>query len=120
MTRFRGKYDFNIWMKDNNNIRMNVTVPNNHYFSVGFGKTMTNCDMVLWQANGLQSKTVDLWSKGRFTPDTDSQQDYNSTFTYNGTHVIFISDRKMNTGDSLDFVIKNVTLRMIIALEHKD
>jgi hypothetical protein len=48
MTRFRGEYDFSIWMTDNATIRMNVTVPNNHYFSVGFGKTMTNCDMVMW------------------------------------------------------------------------
>jgi len=108
MTRFRGKYDFSIWMTDNATIRMNVTVPNNHYFSVGFGKTMTNCDMVIWQANGLQSRAVDLYSKGRFTPDTDTKQDYNTTSEYNGTHVIFVSDRKMNTLDPFDFVIKNV------------
>jgi hypothetical protein len=54
-TRFRSVYDFSIWMIDDANIRMNVTVPNNHYFSVGFGKTMTNCDMIIWQANGQQS-----------------------------------------------------------------
>jgi hypothetical protein len=62
MTTFRGTYVFSVWMIDNVTVRFNVTVPNNNYFSVGFGKTMTNCDMVMWQANGEQSKTVDLWS----------------------------------------------------------
>ena len=69
---------------------------------------MTNCDMVMWQANWKDSKTVDMWSRGRYTPDIDIQQDYNTSFTYNFTHVNFISDRKMKTGDIYDFVIKNV------------
>jgi len=81
-------------------VRFVVTVPNNQYFSLGFGKTMTNCDMVIWQANGLaNSNVLDLYSYGETTPLIDKQQDYVSTKVYNGTHVIFTSDRKINTGD---------------------
>jgi len=40
-----------------------ATVPNNNYFSIGFGPTMTNTDMILWQANGASgSRTSDMWS----------------------------------------------------------
>lgn len=69
---------------------------------------MTNCDMVIWQANGKDSKVQDLWSTGRDTPKIDKRQDYVSTYTFNSTHVSFVSDRKLNTRDSQDFVIKNV------------
>jgi hypothetical protein len=69
---------------------------------------MTNCDMVIWQANGKDSVVQDLWSTGRDTPRIDQRQDYVSTYTFNTTHVSFVSDRKINTKDSQDFVIKNV------------
>ncbi len=70
--------------------------------------------MIIWEANSDQSRAVDLWSTGHDTPKTDSRQDYNSTFTYNSTHVVFISDRLWNTGDPYDFVIKNVSEEFIL------
>ncbi len=75
---------------------------------------MTNCDMVIWQANGLMnSNIIDLYSYGQTTPVVDKQQDYVSTKVYNGTHVIFTSDRKINTGDPKDFVIPLVRLLIL-------
>lgn len=87
-------------MLNSTHARFQVTMPQGHYFSIGFGPTMTNCDMVIWQANGKDSRVQDLWSVGRDTPRIDTRQDYVSSFTFNETHVSFVSDRKLNTGDS--------------------
>ena len=66
-----GSY-LNTYALNTTHARFNVIVKSNQYFSLGFGKTMTNCDMVVWQANGANSKVVDLWSTGHPTPSTDS------------------------------------------------
>ena len=60
-------------------VSFQVVVPNNNYFSIGFGSTMRSTDMVVWMANGYQSQTIDLWSTGHDKPLTDGQQDYNTT-----------------------------------------
>ena len=70
--------------------------------------------MVIWQANGLSSVALDTYSYGWSTPPNDPQQDYNTTFVYNGTHVTFVSDRKLNTGDKLDYVIPQVRLLIFL------
>ena len=57
-----------------------MTVKANSYFSIGYAPTMFNTDMVMWQANGANSKVTDLWSTGHSAPATDSNQDYTSTF----------------------------------------
>jgi len=46
-----------------NQFKFTATVPNNNYLSIGFGSSMTNTDMILWQANGAtSSRTSDMWS----------------------------------------------------------
>lgn len=70
---------------------------------------MFGTDMVIWEANGQNSKALDLYSYGWETPIIDSQQDYTTTFTYNSTHTTFISDRLLATGDSSDFIITTVS-----------
>ena len=54
-------------------VSFQVVVPNNNYFSIGFGSTMWSTDMVVWMANGYQSQTIDLWSTGDWKPLTDGQ-----------------------------------------------
>ena len=39
-------------------------MPQDNYFAIGFGKSMLNIDMILWQANGNNSAVSDLWSTG--------------------------------------------------------
>lgn len=90
-------------------VRFRVVVPVNNWFAVGFGKTMSSCDMVIWESNGKNSACYDLWSYGETTPEIDQQQDYTTTFTYNKTHTVFTSDRKLNTGDVYDFIIPTVS-----------
>ena len=68
---FPGGYDFKAWLPTPTTIRFLVVVPNNQYFAIGFGKTMTNCDMVIWQAASAQSRVQDLYSFDRSTPTID-------------------------------------------------
>jgi hypothetical protein len=65
--------------------------------------------MILWQANGASSTALDLFSRGRYTPDIDRIQSYNTTFKYNNTHTEFTSDRQLNTNDAQDQVIPYVS-----------
>ena len=107
--RFVGAYDLSIWLPTPNSVRFLVVVPANNYFSIAYGTTMFGTDMVIWEANGPNSKALDLYSYGWETPIIDSQQDYTTTFTYNSTHTTFISDRLLATGDSSDFIIPTVS-----------
>ena len=52
-----------------------VTMPDKMYFSIGFGGSMRNTDMIAWQADGRNSKVVDYWSTSRDTPEIDDAQD---------------------------------------------
>ena len=79
-----------------------TTVPNNNWFSLGFGPTMTNTDMILWQANGATgSRTSDMWSRSQSTPVNDTIQNIKSTYVVNTNgSVTFTTLRNMTTGDS--------------------
>lgn len=91
-------------------VKFQVTMPTNNYFAIGFNQGMIGTDMILWQANGAASKATDLWSTDEVTPQADTIQNINTTFTYHATHVIFTTERKLSTGDtSQDFVIKPVS-----------
>lgn len=95
-----------------------ATVPNNNYFAIGFGTSMRNTDMILWQAIGEKSVTTDLWSTGHGRPATDSNQNLDSSFMVSpdGKTVKFTTKRFLNTNDSQDFVIPtNQDVDMIYA-----
>ena len=96
-------------MISNTTVRFIVAVPKNHYVAIGYGVTMTNCDMVAWQANGASSTVLDLYSLNHQTPATDSVNNYVTNFTYNSSYTLFVSDRLLDTGDSKDFVIPYVS-----------
>ena len=83
-------------------LMFNITVPNQNYFAIGFGLTMIDTDMILWQANGDNSLTTDLWSTYRgVTPTPDERQSVVSSFYFNETAntVSFNTSRPMETGD---------------------
>lgn len=41
-------------------------MPDTQYFSIGFGGSMADCDMIAWHANGQnKSYVVDYWSTKR-------------------------------------------------------
>lgn len=58
-----------------------VTVAKGSWFGFGFGITMTNADMVLFEVSAEgAAKVTDLWSKGPYYPLTDIQQDYSPVY----------------------------------------
>jgi len=79
-----------------------ATVPNNNYFSIGFGPTMTNTDMILWQANGASgSRVSDMWAVSESTPMNDTSQDLKSSHVVNANgSVTFTTLRNMTTPDT--------------------
>lgn len=67
------------YLSSENVVKFDVTVKANSYFAIGYGPSMFDTDMVMWTADGSNSKTTDLWSTSHARPSTDSQQDYTST-----------------------------------------
>ena len=93
---------------DKDRIKMIVSMPDKMWFSIGFGTSMKNTDMIVWHADGDESRVVDYWSTQKFTPEIDEQQDldfYFNTFEadeeveddYN--KVSFLTYRDLDTGD---------------------
>ena len=98
------------WDVTNQVVTLVAVVPENNYFSVGFGRDMYNTDMILWQNKASSAVTTDLWSKDRGTPKADATQNYRSRSLRDSSGAVtFTSMRLMDTGDSLDFAIPTDT-----------
>ena len=48
-------------------------MPDQMWFSVGFGKDMWDTDMIGWHADGKQSKVLDYFSTSKSSPELDEQ-----------------------------------------------
>ena len=73
---------------------MVARIQKNSYFAIGFGQTMTNTDMWLWQAQGANSTVTDMWSvSNSVMPIIDAKNDVNTSFYINNDSVTFITDR---------------------------
>jgi hypothetical protein len=64
-------------------ISLNASIPHNCYVSLGFGQTMFDTDMVIWQTNGNQSMVTDAYSYSHNVPTFDEIQDYETSFEAN-------------------------------------
>ena len=80
-----------------------ATVKAGTYYSVGFGTSMKDCDMVVFQGQGERGVVTDRWSEGNFTPMLDTVQDYkldtNASVRKGDTYEI-VASRKLDTGDA--------------------
>ena len=82
-----------------------VTIPNNSWFSIGFGgKTMKNVDMIAWFADKGAGSAKDYWSIGEFAPAEDTKQNISQdsapVFDEVANTVSFVTRRKLDTGDT--------------------
>ena len=80
-------------------------MPLNSYFAIGFGADMVNTDMLLWQATPGSPIAKDMWSSTFSTPQVDTQQNWQTTYSEKGDRVISECRRVFNTGDEFDFAI---------------
>ena len=52
-------------------IKFTATIPDNSYLAIAFGSDMIGTDMILWQADGYNSASHDMWSTNFATPMYD-------------------------------------------------
>ena len=85
---------------------MKAEVGSGKYFSVGFGSTMKDSDMVIFQAEG-NGILQDLYSFGYGIPTVDTSQDYQTAVDNSNSGIYkFTAKRDLDTGDSAgDFTI---------------
>ena len=78
-----------------------------NWFAIAFGKGMYDVDMILWHNVVGSPKATDLWSTGEYTPETDAQQNLQTTTqTLGDGSVEFTTKRAFDTGDrDQDFLI---------------
>ena len=60
-------------------IRMLLKMPDQMWFAIGFGSSMTNTDMIAWHSNGKDSYVQDYWSTSKAEPKLDDSQDVTNT-----------------------------------------
>jgi hypothetical protein len=88
-------------------VKYEVTVPNGQYFAIGYGWSMTDCDMVWWSANSSQSTQEDLWSTSHDKPVVKTNN-YHTTFTLDPSNTIvhFTSYRDLDPRQAKSYVIE--------------
>ena len=96
-------------------IRMFLKMPDKMWFSIGFGSSMRNVDMISWFANGDESYAKDYWSTAKNAPAEDDSQDVSTPLARaipaanpgDLSYVAFVSYRPLDTGDSAqDYLIQ--------------
>ena len=94
-------------------VRFFLKMPDQHWFSIGFGTSMTNVDMISWFADGDNSYAKDYWSTSRSAPAEDASKDVSTPLARKipaadpggVDHVAFVSYRAIDTGDWQDYLI---------------
>lgn len=100
---------FNIdvtWDEETEIVTFTAVIPNKTWMGIVLGNySMVNSDMILFSANGSSSKFYDLYSDGYFMPMDDDTNDLTGSFEVLNSEVQFKVSRKIDTGDSQDFLI---------------
>ena len=77
-------------------------VPDNAWLSIGFGRSMTNTDMIAWRVVEGQGFTEDYWSTSHATPvldDTQDLTDVSELTSFEDGVMTFVTERALDTGD---------------------
>ncbi len=86
-----------------------VTMPAGSWFGIGFGKSMVNENIILWQASGTNSRATSLYSTKEDQPTVkNTSQCLTTSFAANSTHVVFTTKRLLDTGVTDEYVIAKV------------
>lgn len=81
-----------------------VDQPDDSWFSIGFGNTMSNTDMISWSVNNGKGKARDLWSTNYSAPIEDENSDLveaeEPSFDSDSKRMTFVTRRPLDTGDT--------------------
>ena len=93
-----------VYDTDKQKMKIEATVPDGQYLAIGYGRGMSNKDMVFFP--GSSSDLKDLYSISYRTPSVDSSSAYVDTekVSSNGVHS-YTTYRALSTGDVKDFKI---------------
>ena len=81
-----------------------ATVLENSWFAIGFGSDMFDIDMIVW--NSADQSVLDVWSTEHDVPQTDTTDNLTTSITAGDGVTIFETRRKLDTGDSQDYVVQ--------------
>ena len=112
--------------RDTQELVFKAVVPNNAWFSIGFGESMTNTDMIGWFVKDKAGSTVDYWSTSHAAPEEDTTSDLTedrpAAYDAATDKMTFVTRRLLDTGDTeQDFLVKlNVDQPMMYAYRKGD
>lgn len=90
-------------------------VPDNTYFSIGFGENMISTDMIAWSVKDGVGSIRDLWSFGFTKPREDQVSNiYNEVdpVTEDDGRMTFVTRRPLDTGDSSEDYLAQLGVKM--------
>ena len=104
----------------NQTINYIANIPNKGYFSVGYGTSMYNTDMIVWFAMGATSSQSDLYSTSHDKPKTLTPNSYVTTFVVQAASTQFYSSRTLVASgkDTYNIPLDSV-IKMIYAYDPK-
>ena len=84
-----------------NEIVFKAVVPDNSWFSIGFGTTMSDTDMIAWFVTNGVGSARDYWSTFYSAPalDTVSNLTEDRAPTFASGKMTFVTRRALDTGD---------------------
>ena len=81
-----------------------TVMPDNSWFAIGFGNSMSNTDMISWFVNNGSGSALDYFSESYSAPELDKVQnlalDGKPVFDQTAKTMTFITRRKLDTGDT--------------------
>ena len=84
-------------------------IPDDSWLGIGFGPTMTNTDMLVWESRSGKGIIRDVFSVNHSTPGRDTTENLrlvgNSKFDSKNRTVLTESRRKLDTGDEGDYLV---------------
>ena len=91
-------------------------MPANTYFAIGFGYTMLDTDMIIWQADPNEPEVKDIWATGYGKVEFDTDQNLETTFDckVGNEWCEFTTRRAIDTGDDKQDMLVELDKNMMM------
>ena len=93
------------WDTTNNELIITAKVPDKTWFAWGWGGSMTQTSMVLWEANGEDSSVTELYSEHEGHPSTVTTNCYSSSHEVVSGFVEFTTKRPLDCKAANGYVV---------------
>ena len=93
------------WDTTSNELIITTRVPDKTWFAWGWGGSMTQTAMVLWEANGEDSTVTDLYSEHHGYPSTVTDNCYSSSYAIVDGYIEFTTKRPLDCQAANGYVV---------------